>query len=134
MNVLLLAGNVITWDSEGETPLIPKEIIKHGLSQASSINMDTTMKVLASPDHHIVDIPGAEQSSDHLIRLIAALFRLCEVEKKAGEAKLGHLLSPEVGRSLMWCLKRWSSCYLLPVETYYSEVKLLTTFIPNFCE
>lgn len=80
------------------------------------------MKVLASPDHHILDIPGAEQSSDHIIRLIAALFRLCEVEKKAAEAKLGHLLSPEVGRSLMWCLERWCGCYLLPVENFYSEV------------
>lgn len=120
---------MITLDSEGETPQIPNEIIKHSLSQASSINMDTTMKVLASPDHHILDIPGAEQSSDHIIRLIAALFRLCEVEKKAAEAKLGHLLSPEVGRSLMWCLKRWCGCYLLPVETFYSEVKMAVIFV-----
>lgn len=122
--LILISGNVITWDSEGETPQIPSEIIKHSISQSSSINIDTTMKVLASPDHHILDIPGAEQSSDHIIRLIAALFRLCEVEKKAAEAKLGHLLSPEVGRSLMWCLERWCGCYLLPVETYYSEMSM----------
>ncbi|XP_034253012.1 LOW QUALITY PROTEIN: exportin-4-like [Thrips palmi] len=122
--LVLISGNVMTWDSEGETPQIPSEIIKHSISQASSINMDTTMKVLASPDHHILDIPGAEQSSDHIIRLIAALFRLCEVERKAAEAKLGHFLSPEVGRSLMWCLERWCGCYLLPVETYYSEMSM----------
>ncbi|KAJ1532209.1 hypothetical protein ONE63_000829 [Megalurothrips usitatus] len=122
--LIMITGHVITWDSEGETPQIPSELIKHSISQVSSINMDTTMKVLASPDHHILDIPGAEQSSDHIIRLIAALFRLCEVERRAAEAKLGHLLSPEVGRSLMWCLERWCGCYLLPVETYYSEMSM----------
>ncbi|KAK3925728.1 Exportin-4, partial [Frankliniella fusca] len=122
--LILITGYIIAWDSEGETLEIPSEIIKHSISQSNSINIDTTMKVLASPDHHILDIPGAEQSSDHIIRLIAALFRLCEVEMKAAGAKLGHLLSPEVGRSLMWCLERWCGCYFLPDETYYTEMSL----------
>jgi hypothetical protein len=44
------------------------------------------------------------------------------VEKRAVEVKLGHLLSPELGCTIMWFLRRWSLSYLLPVETYYSEV------------
>lgn len=55
-------------------------------------------------------------------RLVASVFRLCEVEKRAVEVKLGHLLSPELGCTIMWFLRRWSLSYLLPVETYYSEV------------
>ena len=61
-------------------------------------------------------------------RLVASVFRLCEVEKRAVEAKLGHLLSPEVGCTIMWFLRRWSLSYLLPIETYYSEVSLLSCF------
>jgi len=61
-------------------------------------------------------------------RLVASVFRLCEVEKRAVEVKLGHLLSPEVGCTIMWFLRRWSLSYLLPIETYYSEVSLLSCF------
>jgi len=61
-------------------------------------------------------------------RLVASVFRLCEVEKRAVEVKLGHLLSPEVGCTIMWFLRRWSLSYLLPIETYYSEVSLLSYF------
>nr|CAD7589622.1 unnamed protein product [Timema genevievae] len=65
-----------------------------------------------------------------LKRLVAAVFRLCEVERRAVDVNLIHLLSPEVGSTLMWFLRRWSLSYLLPVERLYSEMSmaLLTAF------
>ncbi|XP_023705271.1 exportin-4-like, partial [Cryptotermes secundus] len=110
-------------DSEGETALIPSEIMHYSILQASSghVNVETTLKLLASPTHQLPDIPGADESSDHVVRLVASVFRLCEVERRAVEVKLGHLLSPELGCTIMWFLRRWSLSYLLPVETYYSE-------------
>ena len=57
-------------------------------------------------------------------RLISAVFRLCEVEKRAIEAKLLDCLSPQIGRSTMWFLRRWAVAYLLPDENYYTQVSL----------
>lgn len=63
-------------------------------------------------------------------RLVSSVFRLCEVEKRAVEVKLGRLLSPEVGCTVMWFLRRWSLSYLLPIETYYSEVSWVACIHP----
>jgi hypothetical protein len=65
-----LAGYVISMDSEGETALIPSEIMHYSIQQASSgqVNVETTLKLLASPTLQLVDIPGAEESSDHVVR------------------------------------------------------------------
>ncbi|XP_021938443.1 exportin-4-like, partial [Zootermopsis nevadensis] len=124
--LILIAGHVISMDSEGETALIPSEIMHYSIHQASSgqVNVATTLKLLASPTHQLLDIPGADESSDHVVRLVSSVFRLCEVEKRAVEVKLGRLLSPEVGCTVMWFLRRWSLSYLLPIETYYSEMSM----------
>lgn len=65
-----LPGHVISMDSEGETALIPSEIMHYSIQQASSgqVNVATTLKVLASPTHQLLDIPGADESSDHVVR------------------------------------------------------------------
>lgn len=65
-----LLGHVITMDSEGETALIPSEIMHYSILQASSghVNVETTLKLLASPTHQLPDIPGADESSDHVVR------------------------------------------------------------------
>lgn len=53
------------------------------------------------------------------------IFRLCEIEKRAVNNYLIHVLSPEVGRTFMWFLTHWALSYLLPNETYYTEVSLI---------
>lgn len=65
-----LPGHVISMDSEGETALIPSEIMHYSIHQASSgqVNVATTLKLLASPTHQLLDIPGADESSDHVVR------------------------------------------------------------------
>lgn len=44
------------------------------------------IKVIASPGNRATDIPGMEETCDHVARLIAAVLRLCEVERRASDA------------------------------------------------
>ncbi|KFM64442.1 Exportin-4, partial [Stegodyphus mimosarum] len=125
--LVMISGHLLSSVSEGETSLIPPEIIHYCLSQAENVNIETTLQVLASPSHRTSDIPGAEMTTDPVVRLIAAVFRLCEVEKRALEANLTHLLSPEVALTLVWFLGRFSVTYLLPNESYYTELSLTLT-------
>ncbi|XP_067013326.2 exportin-4 isoform X2 [Anabrus simplex] len=124
--LVLIAGHLISMDNEGEIASIPAEMMHYSIQQGSSgsININTTLKVLGSPGLQVRDIPGAEESTDHIVRLVAAVFRLCEVEKLAVEVKLTQLLSPEVSCTIMWFLRRWSLSYLLPNESYYAEVSM----------
>ncbi|KAL3883791.1 hypothetical protein ACJMK2_030022 [Sinanodonta woodiana] len=128
--LVLLSANVLTEEAEGETPLIPADIMNYSTNQSSSIDLTTTLKVLASPGEKADSIPGASQNSDAVIRLISAVFRLCEVEKQAIAADMSDFISPQVGSSVMWFLKRWITSYLLPDENYYAQMSkaLLAAF------
>jgi hypothetical protein len=50
--------------------------------------------------------------------------RLAEVEKRASEAGFTSLLSPEIGRTILWFLRRWVATYLSVQESYYSEMSM----------
>lgn len=90
------------------------------------------MQLLASPQNSITEINGAEQSADHVIRLVSSVFRLCYIEKIAISANLSNILSPELSSTIVWFLKRWSLSYLLPKESLYSEIS--TTLLQAFGE
>ncbi|KAG8318071.1 Exportin-4 [Homalodisca vitripennis] len=113
-------------DSEGETALIPSEIMHYSIHQSNSnkVDINTTLALLASPSRNLADIPGADQAADHVVRLVAAVLRFCEVESKVVEAKVFHLLSPQVSSTTLWFLRQWALSYLLPTETYYSEISM----------
>lgn len=70
----------------------------HSVDQlaAGTVDLTTSLKVLASPSQCITQIPNAENVCDGIIRLVAAVFRLCEIENKAIEYKLKLYLSTEV--------------------------------------
>ncbi|GLH05441.1 Exportin-4 [Gryllus bimaculatus] len=104
--LILIAGNTIAMDSEGETALIPAEVMLYSIEQGKSGHMDinTTLKVLGSPGMQLQEIPGADESSDHIVRLVSAVFRLCEVQNYAMEAKLSRMLSPELCCSMSMAL------------------------------
>ena len=72
--ILLVAGNVLTLDTDGEPSLIPSEIMKYSLDQAPSVNVEASLRVLASPEQNATDVPGHE-STDKVVRLISAVFR-----------------------------------------------------------
>lgn len=55
-------------------------------------------------------------------RLVSAVFRLSELEKQMGEAKLTHVLSPTLSSTIAWFLQTWASSYLLLPEAQNSEV------------
>ncbi len=50
-------------------------------------------------------------------------FRLAEVEKRAAEAGFSSLLSPEVGRTVMWFLRRWVVTYLSVQVSYVYVIR-----------
>ena len=64
------------------------------------------------------------EASDPVIKLVAAIFRIAEIEKRAIEAGYASLLSPEVSSTVMWFLRCWTLTYLLAQECYYSEIRL----------
>ncbi|KAK9498372.1 hypothetical protein O3M35_003018 [Rhynocoris fuscipes] len=119
--LILIAGHVIVMETEGETSLVPSEIMQYSIQQNASIEL--SLKVLASVTDSL-DVPRDIESADHVVRLVASILRLCEVERKAIDAKLRHFLSPEVGGNILWFLRVWSLSYLLPNETYYSEMSM----------
>lgn len=43
--LLLISGHTLTLDSEGETAIIPQEILHHSITQAPFVNVETTLKV-----------------------------------------------------------------------------------------
>jgi hypothetical protein len=119
--LLLVTGSVLALEVEGETALIPAEVMQHSIKQAASVDLPRSLEVLASPGRPAAEIPGAE-SSDHVLRLVGAVFRVSEVERRAVEAGLGGLWSPEVSSSLLWLLRRWALTYLATQENYYQEI------------
>ena len=95
--VVLIAGNILSLDVDGETALIPSEVMQHSIKQAGCIDVSKSLEVLASPGKPASDIPGHE-TSDHVLRLVGAVFRLSEIEKRCVEAGLVSLWSPEIGQ------------------------------------
>lgn len=117
---ILIAMHVIANDTDGEQNLIPKDVIYYSSGQNS--DLEVSMKLLASPSMSISEFPNAETSADHVIRLVAAIFRLCEIERNAIDAKMGHFLSPEVSSSLLYFIKVWTDSYVWPRCQYYTDM------------
>lgn len=121
---VLIAGHVLCMESDGETALIPSEVTLHSTEMAKRgvSNAAASIKALDSTDVSKILAPQDLEQCDHVIRVGYNVMRLCSVEELAISMKLGHFLSPEVGSTLMWFLKRWCMSYLLPNEDYYHQV------------
>ncbi|KAH9500213.1 Exportin-4 [Bulinus truncatus] len=119
---ILVTGNLLADGDEGETPSIPSSIMKYSIGQSKFIDLNLTLKMLSSPGQKLES--AHEMNVDPVIRLITAVFRMCEVENRAIEAKLNDFLSPQVGSTIMWFLERWSDAYLLHDEMEYAEMSL----------
>lgn len=121
--IILIAGHVLCMDSDGETPMIPSEVMQYSITQRNNsvTTLESTLKMMASVQQIGVVAEGVEQC-DHVIKIFSDVLKLCSLEKSAAEVKLGHFMSPEVGCTLMWFLKRWCLSYLLPTENFYQEV------------
>lgn len=121
--LILIGGHVVAMESSGEQPIIPSEIMQHSIDQLTNgTDMTTSLKVLASPNQCITQIPNAENVCDPVIRLVTAVFRLCDIENNAIEYKMKDFLSPEVSSDIMWFLNLWSEAYLFMLTEYYANL------------
>lgn len=119
--IILVSAHVLSMESVGEQPLIPSEIMHCSQQQALNGQTDLTasLKVLA------LESPVTDDTlCDNVLRLTAAVFRLCDIETKAMEANMKSVLSPEVTATLMWFLNMWAESYLLYLAEYYTEVSI----------
>ncbi|XP_025409215.1 exportin-4-like isoform X2 [Sipha flava] len=121
--MFLIAGHILTVDSEGEPSMIPSEIMHHSIKQSKKVNIDMTLKFLNN-QMLVMDIPGSEESVDDVIKLVSIAFHLCELEKKLIEAKMESLCSPLLSGTIVWFLREFSQAYLMPNETYYNELSM----------
>lgn len=122
--LILISGHVVAMESTGEQPMIPSEIMQYSIEQVTNgtVDITTSLKVLAAPNQCITQTPNADNVCDPLIRLITAVFRLCEIENNAIEYKMRDFLSPEVSSDIMWFLNQWSEAYLFMLTEYYPNL------------
>lgn len=65
---MFFSAHVLTEEAEGETPMIPSDIMEYSIGQAATVDINTTLKVLASPGERVDAIPGGIQSTDPVVR------------------------------------------------------------------
>ncbi|XP_011647101.1 exportin-4-like isoform X1 [Pogonomyrmex barbatus] len=130
--LILIIGHVFCMEAEGETALIPIEITRCSMEQfrEGQVDINRTLEFLVSSQDIQSDISNPTDCIDQVIRLITGIFRLCTIEKTAIGIHLENILSPELSNTIIWFLQRWSQCYLLPTEDYYTE--LSTTLLHAF--
>ncbi|NXW00511.1 XPO4 protein, partial [Fregetta grallaria] len=118
--LILVTGYLLANDTQGETPLIPPEVMEYSIKHSAEVDINTTLQILGSPGEKASSIPGYNRT-DSVIRLLSAILRVSEVESRAIRANLTHLLSPQMGKDIVWFLKRWAKTYLLVDEKLYDQ-------------
>uniref|UniRef100_W5MYC9 Exportin-4 n=1 Tax=Lepisosteus oculatus TaxID=7918 RepID=W5MYC9_LEPOC len=121
--LILVTGYLLADDAQGETPLIPSEVMEFSIKHSSEVDINTTLQVLGSPGEKASSIPGCNRT-DSVIRLLSAVLRASEVESRATRANLTELLSPQMGKDIVWFLKRWAKTYLLVDDKLYNQISI----------
>lgn len=121
--LILVTGYLLADDPQSETPLIPSEVMEYSISHSTEVDINTTLQILGSPGEKACSIPGCNRT-DSVIRLLSAVLRTSEVESRATRASLTELLSPQMGKDIVWFLKRWAKTYLLVDEKLYSQISI----------
>eukprot|EP00064_Thunnus_orientalis_P004786 superscaffoldBa00000447_g4798 len=121
--VTRLHGYLLADDPQGETPLIPSEVMEFSIKHSTEVDINTTLQILGSPGEKASSIPGCNRT-DSVIRLLSAVLRTSEVESRATRASLTELLSPQMGKDIMWFLRRWAKTYLLVDEKLYEQISM----------
>lgn len=65
-----LAANVLTEESEGETPMVPSDIMEYSINHAKCVDINTTLKILTSPQESFDSVTGGELCTDNVVRLV----------------------------------------------------------------
>ncbi|OAD58633.1 Exportin-4, partial [Eufriesea mexicana] len=132
--LVLMIGNILCTMSDNEFVVIPTEIITYDMEQVQQgkVDINLTLQFLASSENVLSPIGNVTESVDHVIRLVASIFRLCAIEKAATSVLLDNILSPELSCTITWFLRKWSLQYLLLVEHHYFEISVI--FLHTFGE
>ena len=54
-------------DAQGETPLIPPEVMEYSINHSTEVDINSTLQVLGSPGEKASSIPGCNRT-DSVIR------------------------------------------------------------------
>lgn len=125
--LLLISAYLLADESEGETPLIPSVIITYSASLKDQVNVQACLQTLCASQNQALgnsSLALDSSSIDPVVRLTTAIFRLANLEKIALTSGLSELLSPQVGRTIVWCLRHWTKSYLLPDENEYEQLSV----------
>lgn len=61
------AGYLLANDAQGETPLIPSEVMEFSIKHSTEVDINTTLQILGSPGEKASSIPGCNRT-DSVIR------------------------------------------------------------------
>ena len=67
-SIFVFLAHTLTDNRVGETPMIPSEIMQYSIHQQPNVDIQTTLKVLASPGNQANSIPGCDNSTDKVVR------------------------------------------------------------------
>ena len=64
---LCVPGYLLADDPQGETPLIPAEVMEYSINHSTEVDINTTLQILGSPGEKASSIPGCNRT-DSVIR------------------------------------------------------------------
>ncbi|XP_012543865.1 exportin-4 [Bombyx mori] len=112
--ILMITGHFLAIDcTEGETIMIPSEIIRYSISEHA--DLDASLR-------YLVGVSTDTDNVDPILKLLGEILRISSWECAALEAGLGTVFSPELSATLSWLLKIWTNSYLMPQSVFYNEM------------
>lgn len=122
--LLLITGHTVGFEGDGETPLIPFELntFSQKMFTDGRTDINKSIELIAKPSTDIAEIFSDPQQADIILRIIASVHRLTELELTALKCNMAGCLSPELSGTIMWFLKMWLDIYLFPLPEYYEFI------------
>uniref|UniRef100_A0A8C7X7S9 Exportin-4 n=2 Tax=Oryzias sinensis TaxID=183150 RepID=A0A8C7X7S9_9TELE len=71
--LILVSGYLLADDPQGETPLIPSEVMEFSIKHSTEVDINTTLQILGSPGEKASSIPGFNRT-DSVIRYQEMLY------------------------------------------------------------
>ena len=136
--LVLITGYTLCDVAEGESVLIPTEIMEHSISLSNSqpgpelqqgFNIGSLVAMVTEGGGQGVELSGY----DPVVGLVVAVCRLCAVERAYISQHLMEALSPQLCESCVWCLARISEPYLLFSDQNYRQVCALCVCVWRGC-
>ncbi|EDV24587.1 uncharacterized protein TRIADDRAFT_56536 [Trichoplax adhaerens] len=129
--LILIAGSVLTDENKLEVPLIPSAILRYSDNIPNSDNYANLVKLLShiccndsrSIDDNMVQLLHVE-GINHVFVIVFLMLFISRIEQEVLQSAAADSLSPQVGKTIVWFLTRWSQAYLLPMENRYDHISL----------